>query len=501
MIMSNQHRWLRTWNVGRAIAEHRWQHTCNVCLTLAEHRWPRVWNVSRALPLASSIAAVVLTLGATCRADDKADIAAIWNDPQFQKQFIGAYGINADVEPRVTQDEVKILETIRPMMAEHLPDAEAALMKAMKPDCSAILDFTLGGIAFQQDKMADALDCYRRAVGKFPSFRRAWRNVGLIHARNSQFDDAIHAFTRMIELGGGDSYSYGLLGYAYASKQDYQAAEAAYRSALLLQPENTEWRLGLTRCVFKQNKFEDAAALLDVLIERYPDKSDFWLLQAQTFLGMKQPLKAAGNLEALELLGKSTVDSLQTLGDIYVGENLPDLASRAYCRAIDADAKQPVARPVRAAEMLAARGALAQARQVTKRIHDVLDAELAEADRHKLLKLEARLSMAEGADTDATAAVLDELVKMDPLDGEALMLLGQHYARKHDPDHAMFYFERAESIEACEANAKIRHAQVLVGMGRYADAIPLLRRAHDLKPREDVARYLEQVERIAKARR
>jgi tetratricopeptide (TPR) repeat protein len=81
------------------------------------------------------------------------------------------------------------------------------------------------------------------------------------------------------------------------------------------------------------------------------------------------------------------------------------------------------------------------------------------------------------------------------------MLLGQHYARKNDPDHAMFYFERAESIEACEANAKIRHAQVLVGMGRYADAIPLLRRAHDLKPREDVARYLEQVERIAKARR
>jgi tetratricopeptide (TPR) repeat protein len=97
----------------------------------------------------------------------------------------------------------------------------------------------------------------------------------------------------MIELGGGDAYSYGLLGYAYRSKQDYQPAEAAYRNALLLQPENTEWRLGLTRCVFKQEKFEERGTLLDVLIARYPTRRDFWLLQAHAFLGSKQPLRAA----------------------------------------------------------------------------------------------------------------------------------------------------------------------------------------------------------------
>ncbi len=39
------------------------------------------------------------------------------------------------------------------------------------------------------------------------------------------------------------------------------------------------------------------------------------------------------------------------------------------------------------------------------------------------------------------------------------------------------------------------------GMGRYADALPLLRRVQELKPRDDIARYLEQVERLAKARR
>src|SRR5262249_54073028 len=151
----------------------------------------------------------------------------------------------------------------------------------------------------------------------------------------------------MIELGGGDAYAYGLLGFAYSAKQDYQPAEASFRNALLLQPDNTEWRLGLTRCVFKQDKFEDAAALLDVLIARYPDKAEFGMLQAHTFLGMKKPLRAAENLEAVDRLGKSTAESLNTLGDIYLTENLMDLAAQAYQRAMDADPKQPLARPIR----------------------------------------------------------------------------------------------------------------------------------------------------------
>ena len=425
----------------------------------------------------------------------------VWNDPVFRKQFIAGYGVNSEIEPRVMPEEVTILDKIRTLMAEDMPKAEAVLKKQIKPDCSAILDFTLGSMQFQQGRMAEALDNYRKAVAKFPAFRRAWRNLGLIYVRDGKHDDAISAFTRMIELGGGDAYSYGLLGFAYAAKQDYQAAEAAYRNAMLLQPENTEWRLGITRCVFKQRKFEDAVTLLEVLIGRYPEKADFWLLQAQAYLGMKQPLKAAENLEAVDRLGKATVDSLYTLGNVYVTENLMDLAAGAYRRAIDVDAKQPIARPLQSAELLAARGALAQARQVSAHIRTMLDKQLVETDRRKLLKLEARLSMADGGGSAETAGVLEEIVKLDPLDGEALMLLGQHYARQNEPDRAIFYYERAASLDAFEANARIRHAQVLVGLGRYNEAAPLLRRAQEVKPHDDVARYLEQVERIAKTRR
>lgn len=443
----------------------------------------------------------LLAFAAVARADVHEDLAALWKDPTFQKQFIGSYGINADIEPRLTNEDLKVLEKVRPLMGKDLAAAEAALVKAIKPESSAILDFDLGNLRSQQERMDDALKSYRTAVQKFPSFRRAWRAIGLVEARNGKLDAAITAFTKMIELGGGDSSSYGALGYAYEAKQDYQAAEVALRNALLLQPENATWRFVLTRCVFKQEKFQDAAALLDVLIERFPDRYEFWLLQAQAFLGMKQPLRAAENLEALDLLGKASVDSLHTLGDLYATEGLPDLATRAYLRAIDVDPKQNPARPLRAAEVLAVRGALTQARIVAAHLRTSAAEMLDENARRKLLKLEARLTMSEGTGTAETAAMLEEVVKLDPLDGEALLLLGQHYERASEPDRAIFYYERAASLEAFEVNAKIRHAQTLVKLARYADALPLLRSAQELRPREDVARYVEQVERLSKARR
>ena len=429
------------------------------------------------------------------------DLAVVWNDPGFQRSFVGGYGINAEVEPRVTQDDLALLELVRQLMGEDLPAAETLLRESVRPDGSAILDFTLGGVQFQQDRLDDALTNYRTSVAKFPSFRRAYRSIGLICTRKGMHEDAIAAFNRMIELGGADAYSYGLLGFCHSARQDYQPAEAAYRNALLLQPENVEWRLGLTRSVFKQAKYEDAASLLDVLIAAFPDKADFWLLQAHTYLGLKQPMKAAVNLEALDAIGKSTSDSLNTLGEIYVSESLPDLALGAFRRSVARNPSQQPSKPIRYAELLASRGGGTQAESLLAAVKDAWGDSIPEAERRRLLKLQARLAMAGGGGDDRAAAVLEEVIQLDPLDGEALMLLGQHHNRAGRPDQAILHYERAARIEGFAAGAKVKMAQVYVGQGRFGEAIPLLRDAQSLRPREDVARYLDQVERASKAKR
>ena len=93
---------------------------------------------------------------------------------------------------------------------------------------------------------------------------------------------------------------------------------------------------------------------------------------------------------------------------------------------------------------------------------------------------------------------VEEIVALDPLDGEALILLGKHASRNDETERAIFYFERAESLEAFEADAKVAHAQLLVSQSKYDQAVPMLKSAQSIKPRENVQRYLEQVERIAR---
>jgi tetratricopeptide (TPR) repeat protein len=429
------------------------------------------------------------------------DLRAIWDDPGFRRSFVGGYGISAEVEPRVSPDDIALLELVRQLMPDDLPAAEALLRDSVRADGSAVIDLTLAGVQFQQERLDDALANYRESVAKFPSFRRAYRNIGLICTRQGKFDDAIAAFNRMIELGSADAYAYGLLGYCHTQKTDFQPAEAAYRNALLLQPANVEWRLGLTRSVFKQGKYEDAASLLDVLVAAYPDKADFWLLQAHTFLGLKQPMRAAENLEAMDAIGRSTVDSLYTLGDVYLAESLHDLALRAFERAVRKSAGQGAGRAVRSAEMLSFKGGMPQARALLASIRESYGDRLGDADRRKVLKLQARLAMAGGAGDDEAAKVLTEVIESDPLDGEALMLLGQHHARKGEPDQAILMYERAARVDGFAAQAKVKIAQIYVGQSRFGDALPLLRDAQSIKPREDVARYIEQVERASRAKR
>ena len=444
--------------------------------------------------LTSSLLAAVLLLATDAPLND------LWKDPTFQKEFLGSYGFQAELEPKVTVLERQELEKILTLMVSDTDAAVAALEKAATPQASAVFDYTLANLRFQRDELDGAVWAYRNAISKFPSFRRAWKNIGLIAVRQSNFDDAIKTLSRVVELGGADGLTYGLLGYSYAAQGVATSAESAYRNAVLLQPDVLDWKLGLTQSVLKQRKYGEAVTLCEELIAKFPDRAEFWMIQANAYVGLNQPMKAAENYEIVQRMGRATPQSLYTLGDIYANEGMVDLAARVYRSAIDADPGQPPARPLRCVDIVAQRGGTVQAKELATHIRTVMGAALEDTDKKKLLKTEARIAVAEGGGDDAVKT-LEEIVSLDPLDGEAILLLAQHYTKSNDPGKAIFYYERAEGIEAFEADARLRHAQILVGQSRFQDAVPLLKRVQELKPREDVGRYLEQVERLARAQR
>lgn len=451
-----------------------------------------------AVILASLCAPLPLAAGE----DEDLALWPLWRNETFRRQFLGSYGVQAEVEPRVTTLEQTELEKIAAMMAQKggLDKARAYLAPLVKPANTAVFDFTLGSICFQQEQLNAAAQGYAKAVAKFPSFLRAHKNLGVVRVRLGDYGPAVESLTRAIELGAKDGVTFGLLGYAFLMTEQATSAETAYREAIMLQPAVPDWKMGLARCLFKLRKYEEAAALCGELIDRQPDRAELWLLQANAFLGMKDMVKAAENYEYLDLKGLATSQSLNALGDIYVSEGLIDLATDTYLRAIDKDAELMPARILQKVEVLVSRGAYPAAERLTQRLKALPVDRFSPDERKRRLKLEARIAAARGPANAEAAQILEEIVTLDPLDGEALILLGQHHAAAGNLEKAAFMFERAEGISQHEAEASLRHAQCLVRAGKYLQAIPLLKRTQELRPREDVGRYLEQVERVARAR-
>ena len=424
--------------------------------------------------------------------------ATFWKDPAFQKSFMGSYGFRAEIEPRVTVLEKEVMEKVlKHLAADEEKKAVELLLKNTRPSSSAVFDFTLANLCFQDDKLDDALRHYASAIEKFPSFQRALKNSALIHVRQGNFESALDPLAQCIELGANDGLTYGLLGYAYAMTEQHLSAESAYRLAILLQPKTLDWKLGLCRSLFKQQKYGEAIAMCDELLRLDPGKSDYLLLQANAHLGMRQPMRAAEIYEILDASLRAPVPALHTLGDIYINEGFIEQAADAYTRAFQRDANPDPARQLQNVEVLISRSAFASANLLLDAVRSRLGASVSDEQQKRILKLQARLLAATGEQGEEQARLLEEIVKLDPLDGDALILLGQHHAET-SPEKAAFYYERAEGIEKFEADARLRHAQLLVKNGKYQEALPLLKRALELKPREDVQRYLEQVERAAR---
>lgn len=431
--------------------------------------------------------------------DENDSDAAFWKDPDVRRRFNESFISETDIEPKYNPIEADLIQQVLELMSNEKVDEAIALIEQNRgPAASAALDANLGVIRFTRNELPEAISCYEAAVAKHPKFRRAWSNLGAAYFRLGKYAEAIPALTRAIETGAVNGLNFGFLGYCYLTIENSLSAESAYRMALLLDPKTEDWKLGLVRCFFKQRRYADVVALTGELLAAKPERADLWQMQASAYAGLGQPMRAAENYEFLERLGKLDAANLLNLGDIYINEELFDLGVGAYSRAIAADVSVGSARPIRAARSLVGRGASREAGELLAAIEAAFP-QLEVEPRKEVLRLRARLAVASGGGAEE-ASILEEIVQLDPLDGRALIDLGKYYGAQGDIERAILYFERGAGIEAFEADAKVGHAQLLVQKQRYAEALPLLRRAQTLKPRENIQKFLEEVERVAQSK-
>jgi len=425
----------------------------------------------------------------------------LWENPVFQKRLQGSFGFNSEIEPSLSDTEQADYEQIRPLLQD-APDKALDLLTQLSklPDASARFDFLIANLHFQKSQRLEAAAAFQKALEKFPDYRQAHNNLAVLYVQMGRPVEAIRHFTEAIRLGAVDGTTYGLLGLAYVTVQNYVAAEECFRNAIVLNPEVKDWEMGLIQSMYSQEKYSEVISTMNRMIKLSPQDDKLWMLQANAYLGKREPLAAASNFEIVDQMGKLPAASLNTLADIYVNEGLLAVAAEVYLRAFEKDETSSVAGPLRAAEILLAKEGYDAARRLLEKVRKSRSGEMERADEIKVLKVEAKIGMAEGAE-DTAAEVLRTVVEKDPLDGESLILLGQFHQRKGELEKAANLFETAIGIKAFEMDASVRLAQLKVGQGKYEEAIPLLKRAQAIQARDSVGRFLEDLERFMKTRR
>ncbi|MFO1487239.1 MAG: tetratricopeptide repeat protein [Verrucomicrobiota bacterium] len=428
------------------------------------------------------------------------ELASVWNDPEFAKRLVGSYGFASDAEPRMTPEEQMVYrDKIVPLLRDDPRKAMPALQAQIKPSASAVFDFTLGNVYFQSEDLTNAVKYFESALAKFPDYRRAQKNLAFALVRDGKYQEAITPLTRTITLGGADAKVFGLLGFAYMSAGRYSSAEGAYQQAVVFEPENVDYKLGLVKCAVSTANYDHALALLDELTQQYPDRDSLWTLQANVYIQKDQPAKAAVGLEMVRRQGKATAPSLFLLGDLYMTQEARDLALTVYLEAIEKDGGKNLAKALRPAQIMVSRSAWDEARKLFAKIREA-GGGLGAADELKLLKLESKVAMATGAG-DKAIETLEQIIQKNPLDGEALMLAGDYYAKNEQREKAEFRYDTASKLQGFEADAMVKHAQLLVQSQKYVPAAELLRKAQKVKPRDNVQRYLDKVEQLGRGGR
>lgn len=427
------------------------------------------------------------------------EVADVWNTPEFQRRFADALLVESAVVPPVEQDERETLVEVQRLLGQRKYDeAESILKREIDAKSSAWFDFLLGGAYFNQERFEDAVSEYTAATGKFPSFQQAWSMLGASQLGAGRPVEAVGSLARAYELGAKDFRTLGLIAKAHLETENWLAAEFALRNLIMLDPAQPEWQAKLAQTYFKQGRYAETASMFGSLINRYPDEPRFWKFQADAFVRMGEPMRAAENYEILVGLGLGDADAFEVLANIYANEGLADVAVDYYIQAFEAsDAPDPTF-AFRAAENFVRRGMIDDVSRLLEHVRTEMDEDLDTPQRTKLRRLSARIAVARG-EGEEQARILEEIVSIDPTDGEALVLLGRYHAGKGDYPAAIAWLERAALNPEVEAEAKLRHAETLVRQGKYAPAIPLLRAYLQQESNPAVQLFFDQVSARARA--
>ncbi len=396
-------------------------------------------------------------------------------------------------EPEMNAEEYALYEKMVGMLSSNPAFALKLLENMTKPgeQPSPAFQFILGNAYYATGDFAKTEASYKAAVDRYPTFLRAWNNLGVLYYTTGRFGDAVAAFSRSVSLGDREPTTYGLLGYSLEKENNVVAAEVSYMQALSGDPGNADWQEGLLRLCLQSRQLGRAEAIARTLIKTHPAEARYWLMLANVLLTDNRKLEALAVLELAAGTGVAASDELVLLGDLYAEQGLSSEALAIYTKLLKPAPETGEQKLLRLAQVLAAAGRTAEAEAALK----ALPANLSPAGRTASLLVRAKLESDTKRWADARRD-LETVLATEPMSGPALLALGAVHIGEGDDTRAALAFESATRVPDAAYRASLELANLELRNHHYARTVEHLQRALRLERTPAVEDYLERVKTL-----
>jgi tetratricopeptide (TPR) repeat protein len=421
--------------------------------------------------------------------------ASYWAEESFLKSFSASYGVNSRVEPTVSPEEKKVLVQVAEWMKKgEKKRALQALLASKSSASSPALLYNQANVYLELGEEVKAIDAYKAAIKKYPSFRRAHKNLGLTYLRAAQFPLAKSSLVKAVSLGDMSGSTLGMLGYCHLQSEQYASALQAYRLAQLTEPDTIEWKAGVAQCLLETGQHKEALYLMKEVVQARPSEVSYQLLMVNILLQHGEDVKAIAALEWLGRQGELPIEHTALLAQLHAQNGTVDLARPWFDQVKKGLKLEVYPQYLRAIEAVLQLSDWELAEELLS--VDLVGAELDDSLLNKRDRLRAIVLIE--LDKLGAKPLLQQIVERNPLDGAALVLLGKVSATEEKFEVAEFYFRRAEKIESSKYAALFGYGVMLVSQKNYGAAIGKFELAQKLHPTAQQQKYIEALRRLVR---
>jgi len=192
-----------------------------------------------------------------------------------------------------------------------------------------------------EQEYIEALDLIDQNLSKYAHRHQINAARGKIFLDLGNFNSAVTAFTRAIEINGTQPEYYIARAKAYSNLQKYDLAVSDLIKALNLEPDNFPLYIERSRCYSQLSNFDRALDDMTLYMSFFPNDIQAMFMRGQIHFDQGSYLKALEWFNKCLAIDQSNADFFVARGNAYLKSDTYKFAIQDYGMALDLDPGNP----------------------------------------------------------------------------------------------------------------------------------------------------------------